>query len=54
MIIAISLIEKSLYHKLVQKMRLKKQEEQMNLSLCYHAVQIVLENAQSREKVSNI
>ena len=32
---------------------IKKQEEQMDLSLCYHAVQIVLENALSREKVSN-
>ena len=32
---------------------IKKQEEQMDLSLCYHAVQIVLENAHSREKVNN-
>ena len=32
---------------------IKKQEEQMDLSLCYHAVQIVLENALSREKVSS-
>ena len=32
---------------------IKKQEEQMDLSLCYHAVQIVLENALPREKVNN-
>jgi hypothetical protein len=32
---------------------IKKQEEQMDLSLCYHAVQIVLNNALSREEVSN-
>lgn len=32
---------------------IKKQEEQMDLSLCYHAVQIVLENALSGEKVQN-
>ncbi len=32
---------------------IKKQEEQMGLSLCYHAVQIVLEIARSRENVSN-
>jgi hypothetical protein len=32
---------------------IKKQEEQMDLSLCYHAVQIVLENAHSREEVGN-
>ena len=32
---------------------IKKQEEQMDLSLCYHAVQVVLENAHSREEVSN-
>ena len=31
---------------------IKKQEEQMDLSFCYHAVQIVLENAHSREKVN--
>ncbi|CAB4412037.1 unnamed protein product [Rhizophagus irregularis] len=29
---------------------IKKQEEQMDLSLCYHAVQIVLKNALPREK----
>lgn len=33
---------------------IKKQEEQMDLSLCYHAVQIDLEVACSKEKVSNI
>ena len=32
---------------------IKKQEKQMGLSLCYHAVQIVLEIARSRENVSN-
>ena len=32
--------------------KIKKQEEQMDLSFCYHAVQIVLENAHSREKVN--
>ncbi|CAB4412472.1 unnamed protein product [Rhizophagus irregularis] len=30
---------------------IKKQEEQMDLSLCYHAVQIVLKNALPREKI---
>jgi len=32
---------------------IKKQEEQMDLSLCYHAVQVEFEIARSREKVSN-
>ena len=32
---------------------IKKQEKQMDLSLCYHAVQIVLKNALSREKVND-
>lgn len=31
---------------------IKKQEEQMDLSLCYHAVQIVSEVASSRKNVS--
>ena len=31
---------------------IKKQEEQMNLSLCYHAMEIDFENARSKEKVS--
>ncbi|CAB4492897.1 unnamed protein product [Rhizophagus irregularis] len=30
---------------------IKKQEEQMNLSLCYHATEIDIENARSKEKV---
>jgi hypothetical protein len=32
---------------------IKKQEEQMDLSLCYHSVQIDLESVRSREKVNN-
>ena len=32
---------------------IKKQEEQMDLSLCYHTVQIDLESVRSREKVNN-
>lgn len=31
---------------------IKKQEEQMNLSLCYHATEIEFENARSKENVS--
>ena len=31
---------------------IKKQEEQMNLSLCYHAIEIEFENARSKENVS--
>jgi hypothetical protein len=30
---------------------IKKQEEQMNLSLCYHATEIDFESAHSKEKV---
>ena len=30
---------------------IKKQEEQMNLSLCYHATEIDFESARSKEKV---
>ena len=31
---------------------IKKQEEQMNLSLCYHATEIEFENVHSKENVS--
>ena len=32
---------------------MKKQEEQMDLSLCYHAVQIEIEIARSKKEVIN-
>jgi hypothetical protein len=31
---------------------MKKQEQQMSLSLCYHAIEIEFDDARSKEKVS--
>ncbi|CAB4444945.1 unnamed protein product [Rhizophagus irregularis] len=51
-------VAKSIFRPVVKQLNeftmpnvIKKQEEQMNLSLCYHATEIDIENARSKEKV---
>ena len=41
-------------HEFLMPNVIKKQEEQMNLSLCYHTIEIEFENARSKENVSNL
>ena len=52
-------IAKSIFGPVIKQMNeflmpnvIKKQEEQMNLSLCYHATEIEFENMHSKENVS--
>ncbi len=54
-------ISKSIFGPIVKQLNeflmpnvIKKQEEQINLSLCYHAIEIDFENARSKENVSII
>ncbi|PKY36045.1 hypothetical protein RhiirB3_457867, partial [Rhizophagus irregularis] len=51
-------IPKSIFGSVVKQLNeflmpniIKKQEEQMNLSLCYHATEIEFENARSKENI---